>query len=203
MDQQKSKGLDIFEHVEGKVLAQDDEAIVNDSGILDLQPCVSPGERPTSRMAMRKKKAPKAEDSVLGVLCSWIVEHQIGMCKGLGTDSEHVAHRTIGIAVNLLLLLALTHLCFPRARRHTRKFFDLSYYDPTSGRYTLGWDDIFMVFYWVVVFTGLRVAVMDYILMPLAETANITKKKERIRFAEQAWISIYDGAFWSLGMVWT
>ena len=58
-----------------------------------------------------------------------------------------------------------------------------------------------MVFYWIVVFTGLRVAVMDYILMPLAEAANISKKKERIRFAEQAWIFIYDGAFWSLGMV--
>ena len=103
--------------------------------------------------------------------------------------------------MNLLLLLGLTHICFPRARRHTRKFFDLSYHNSATGRYALGWDDIFMVFHWIVVFTGLRVAVMEYILLPLAENAGIGKKKERIRFAEQAWIFIYAGAFWSLGMV--
>ena len=81
MDQQFSKGLDTFERVEEKVLAQGDRAIVHNSGILDLEPHVSSGERPPSRTALRKKKGPKAEDSVLGVLCSWIVEHQIGICK--------------------------------------------------------------------------------------------------------------------------
>ena len=65
----------------------------------------------------------------------------------------------------------------------------------------MGWDDMFMVFHWIVVFTGLRVAVMDYVLVPLAEYAGIEKKKERVRFAEQAWIFLYPGAFWSLGMV--
>jgi len=65
----------------------------------------------------------------------------------------------------------------------------------------LGWDDIFMVFYWITVFTGLRAAVMDYLLVPLAQRAGIGKKKEKVRFAEQAWIFIYYGAFWSLGMV--
>ena len=103
--------------------------------------------------------------------------------------------------MNLLLLLGLTHICFPRARRHTRKFFDLSYHNEATGRYALGWDDVFMVFHWIVVFTGLRVAVMEYILLPLAEYAGIGKKKERIRFAEQAWIFLYASAFWSLGMV--
>lgn len=58
-----------------------------------------------------------------------------------------------------------------------------------------------MVFHWIVVFTGLRVAVMDYILVPLAQAGGIAKKKERNRFAEQAWILTYAGAFWSLGMV--
>lgn len=106
-----------------------------------------------------------------------------------------------GLAVNLLILLALTHLCFPRARRHTRKFFQLSYYNPVSGKYTLGWDDLPLVLYWIVVFTGLRAAVMDYVLEPLAFMAGIEKKKEKVRFAEQAWIFLYDTAFWSLGMV--
>ena len=81
MEKQFSAGLDTYERVEEKVLTQDDGATIHDAGILDLQPCVSPGERLPSRTAVRKKKGPKAEDSVLGVLCSWIVEHQIGRCK--------------------------------------------------------------------------------------------------------------------------
>ncbi len=50
-------------------------------------------------------------------------------------------------------------------------------------------------------FTGLRAAVMDYILVPIAQMAGILKKKEIVRFAEQAWIFVYYTAFWSLGMV--
>ena len=107
-----------------------------------------------------------------------------------------------GVAVNLLMLLALTHMCFPRARRHTRKFFQLSYFNPSSGKYTLGWDDLPLVFYWIIVFTGLRATVMDYVLVPLAQLAGIEKKKEKVRFAEQAWIFLYSSAFWSLGMVY-
>ena len=103
--------------------------------------------------------------------------------------------------MNLLVLLALTHICFPRARRHSRKFFRLSYYNPSSGKYAIGWDDLPLVFYWIIVFTGLRVAVMNYILEPLAHLANIHKKKDKVRFAEQAWVFIYDTAFWCLGMV--
>lgn len=107
----------------------------------------------------------------------------------------------LGLATNLLSLLVLAHLCFPRSRKQTRKFFSLSYYNASSGHYTLGWDDIFMVFYWIIIFTGMRAVVMDYLLVPLAQRAGIGKKKEMVRFAEQGWIFIYDGAFWSLGMV--
>ena len=103
--------------------------------------------------------------------------------------------------MNLLLLLGLTHVCFPRARRHTWKFLNLSYYNQESGRYSIGWDDSFLVMHWIVVFTGLRVFVMEYIMSPLAKKAGIHKKKERTRFAEQAWIYVYYGLFWSLGMV--
>ena len=58
-----------------------------------------------------------------------------------------------------------------------------------------------MVSFWIIVFTGLRVAVMDYLLVPLAQKVGISKKKEKIRFAEQAWILLYPSLFWSLGMV--
>lgn len=104
--------------------------------------------------------------------------------------------------MNLLMLLALTHICFPRARRQTRKFFQLSYLNEPSGKYALGWDDLPHVLYWIVVFTGLRAAVMDYILAPLAQMAGIERTKEKVRFAEQAWICVYATAFWSLGMVY-
>lgn len=106
-----------------------------------------------------------------------------------------------GLSVNLLLLLCLTHLCIPRARRHTRKFFELSYYNSDSGEYFAGWDDAWMVFYWIVVFTGLRTAVMDYVLLPIVKEGVVRTKKDQTRFAEQAWLLVYYSVFWPLGMV--
>lgn len=106
-----------------------------------------------------------------------------------------------GLAVNLLLLLFMTHICFPRARPHTRKFFALSCYNPLSSKYTLGQDDLCMVTFWIVALTGLRAAVMDYVLAPIAQASGIKKQKERVRFAEQAWIFIYGTVIFSLGLV--
>jgi acyl-CoA-dependent ceramide synthase len=114
---------------------------------------------------------------------------------------EKKADQKIGLSVNLLMLLFLTHLCFPRARRHTRKFFELSYYNPESGEYRAGWNDAWMVSYWIVVFTGLRAAVMDYILTPLAKKCGIKTERDQTRFAEQTWLLVYYSVFWSLGMV--
>ncbi|KAI9676122.1 MAG: sphingosine N-acyltransferase lag1 [Caeruleum heppii] len=57
-----------------------------------------------------------------------------------------------------------------------------------------------MVFYWIILFTGLRAGVMDFILLPLARWGGVGSKKGRIRFAEQAWLLLYYGVFWSLGM---
>jgi hypothetical protein len=106
-----------------------------------------------------------------------------------------------GLAVNLLMLLCLTHLCFPRARRHTRKFFELSYYNSESGEYCAGWNDAWMVSYWIVVFTGLRAAVLDYLLLPMAKKGGVKTKRDQTRFAEQAWLLVYYTVFWPLGMV--
>jgi acyl-CoA-dependent ceramide synthase len=58
-----------------------------------------------------------------------------------------------------------------------------------------------MVFYWIVVFTGLRAAVMDYILMPIAKKGGVKKERDQTRFAEQAWLLVYYSVFWTLGVV--
>ena len=58
-----------------------------------------------------------------------------------------------------------------------------------------------MVVYSIVALTGLRAFTLDYILVPLAQFAGVSKRKEKLRFAEQAWVLIYDSIFWSLGMV--
>ena len=108
---------------------------------------------------------------------------------------------TVGLSVNLLALLALTHLCFPRARRHTRKFTQLSYFNPETNEYTIGWDDACFVFHWIVLFSGLRAAAIDYILVPFAQWGGIEKKKDLTRFAEQAWLLIYYIFFIPIGVV--
>jgi acyl-CoA-dependent ceramide synthase len=107
----------------------------------------------------------------------------------------------LGLAVNLLMLLGLTHISFPRARQHTRQFFELSYYNPESDEYCIGWSDAWLVVYWIVIFTGLRAAVMDYILLPFAKAGGVKTERDQTRFAEQSWLLIYDSIFWSLGMV--
>lgn len=155
-----------------------------------------------TRKVNSRRKGRKKDASFIAAICAWIVEHQIGRSRWHGCSvSDALLTICLGLATNLLSLLVLTHLCFPRSRRQTRKFFGLSYYNASSGQYTLGWDDIFLVFYWIVIFTGLRAAAMDYLLAPLAQRAGIGKKKEMVRFAEQAWIFIYYGGCWSLGMV--
>ena len=106
-----------------------------------------------------------------------------------------------GISVNLLLLLALAHICFPRARRYSRKFFEMSGYDPSNNTYVQTWDDAYYVFFWVVLITGARAATMDFVLKPFAEWGGIRTKKVRTRFAEQGWMFVYYSGFWSLGMV--
>ena len=91
-------------------------------------------------------------------------------------------------------------MTFPSAQHHTRKFFRISYYNPETGLYALGWDDIWFVFYWIIVCTGARCSVMDYALVPLARWAGIKKKKAQVRFAEQGWMVLCYGTLWCFGM---
>ncbi|KAI6250731.1 Sphingosine N-acyltransferase-like protein [Erysiphe necator] len=132
--------------------------------------------------AFENQKYVTQEKGPMEIVCGWIVEHQIGL------------------PINLLALLFLTHICFPRARCHTRKFFQLSYYNPESAQYGVGFNDAWMVLYWMVVFTGLRAAVINYGMMELAKKGGIKVKRDQTRFAEQAWLLVYYLVFWSLGM---
>ena len=154
-----------------------------------------------ARTMIIKRKAKRKDDGPLEIVCGWIVEHQIGMLTFPLTQLREPLTDGPGLSVNLLMLLALTHMCFPRARRHTRKFFELSYYNPESGEYCAGWNDAWMVSYWIIVFTGLRAAVMDYALLPLAKKGGVKTEKDQTRFAEQAWLLVYYSVFWTLGMV--
>ncbi|KAF1953439.1 longevity-assurance protein-like protein [Byssothecium circinans] len=135
-----------------------------------------------AQKAKRKTKTKPAEDSLLGYLCAQVCDHQFG------------------ISVNLLLLLFLTHIFFPRARRRTSRFFRLSYYNPETEKYGCGTDDLYYVVLCLVTFTGLRVAVMEYVLDHLARRSGIKTKKGLERFKEQAWLICYCVCSWSLGM---
>lgn len=152
-----------------------------------------------------KRKIRRKDDGPMEIVCGWITEHQIGMtiyfffcAKKRGKLANW---KTIGLSINLLMLLALTHLCFPRARRHTFKFFYLSYYNPETGQYYSGWNDAFVVFFCITVFTGLRAAVMNYVLLPLAKKGGVKTARDQTRFCEQAWLLVYLSFTWTLGMV--
>jgi acyl-CoA-dependent ceramide synthase len=77
----------------------------------------------------------------------------------------------------------------------------LSYYNPETNKYACGTDDLPFVLLWVVIFTGMRVLIMEYFLDPLARLGGIKSRKGLNRFKEQAWLIVYYTASWSLGMV--
>lgn len=125
----------------------------------------------------------------------------INSVRTSGASENHNADYCPAIAVNLLCLLFLLHIAFPGARNHTQKFSGLSYYNEKTGDYALGRDDALFVCFWIILLTGLRAGVIDYILIPVAAWAGIDKQKEKVRFAEQAWLLCHHGTSWACGMV--
>jgi acyl-CoA-dependent ceramide synthase len=107
------------------------------------------------------------------------------------------------LAFSLLALLGLTHHLIPDAQPHTTKFFTLSYYNRSSGKYSNGKDDVFLIMIFIVLFTGLRAAVMKYLLVPFAKMSGVRKNKDLTRFSEQSWMLCYYGISWTIGMVLT
>ncbi|KAI1410309.1 longevity assurance proteins LAG1/LAC1 [Hypoxylon sp. FL1857] len=101
---------------------------------------------------------------------------------------------------NLIALLFLTRACVPRARPFTSKFFTLSYYNVKTGKYASGHDDVYFIAFCIVLFTGIRAGLMQYVLAPLARHWGVSSKKDVTRFSEQGWMLMYNAVFWSLGM---
>lgn len=89
---------------------------------------------------------------------------------------------------------------FPQTRIHTRKFLLLSYPSSAPQLYTQGIDDIYFVLAWVVNFTAIRAFAIERILRPIAGPLGVDAKSA-LRFAEQGWLVLYYGYFWTLGMV--
>jgi acyl-CoA-dependent ceramide synthase len=105
------------------------------------------------------------------------------------------------MSLALISILAATYALFPHLRPEVQKFYEIQYYNPQTGLYAKGPDDLYLVFFWIVLFTFLRSSVLDYVLVPLARCGGINTRKGVVRFSEQAWLVIYYGAFWGVGMV--
>ena len=166
------------QHSEARYFQSNPLISKGDAQFDSLSPCIGGGSAKSS-----KRRAKRKQQGVVDVCCSFIVEHQV----------------TISLA--LLSLLASIHLSFPSLRHHTRKYFELQYYNAASGQYMRGPDDIYYVLTWIVIFTGLREVVMTRLLRPLAQTVGIREPKKNTRFTEQAWLVIYYTIFWSIGVV--
>lgn len=107
---------------------------------------------------------------------------------------------TVGISLTILSTLLAVHNLYPSLRPYTTPFFQLSYYDPSTEAYVQGLDDIYFVISAAIAFTAIRAIVIDWIFQPFARYLGL-KKKASVRFAEQAWLILYYGFFWSFGMV--
>jgi acyl-CoA-dependent ceramide synthase len=86
-------------------------------------------------------------------------------------------------------------------RPYTSKFFLLSYYNPRTGKYGAGFDDLYFITFCIALFTGLRAGVMDYVLAHIARLGGLYKEKEITRFSEQAWLTTWCFVVWPVGMV--
>ena len=121
-------------------------------------------------------------------------------CAGTRAIADNTVNST-GLSFNLIALLFLAHICISSAQPYTSKFFTLSHYNPNTGKYAAGHDDFYFITFCIVLFTGLRAGLMEYVLAPLAKLWGISKRKEVTRFSEQGWILIYYNVFCPLGIV--
>ena len=129
-------------------------------GVEDIALCASPAGFRTRK---QKGQLPEKE-SIGGMLCKAMVDHQLG------------------ISLNLILLGTLTYLLFPSLRERVGAFFTLQYQTGKSGEFSIGPRDTYLVAGYVALFTGLRAACLDYVLLPLAGMLGIKQKKTKVRY---------------------
>lgn len=170
------------------------------------------------------RRVRRKDEGIWKPFSRWFVENQVGACFRMpcfvqwraAPSSYTRSYRSfllssyrfanlfsfrLGLSLNLLSLLFLAHACIPKARLQTTKFFHLSYLNERSGKYATGFDDLYLIAFFIVLFTGLRAGTMEYILAPFGRLNGITKRKDLTRFSEQAWLLIYYAVFWPTGVV--
>jgi hypothetical protein len=131
----------------------------NRGGVEDIALCASPAGFLTT-----KSRGHTERESIGGMLRKAMVNHQLG------------------ISLNLILLVTLTYILFPSLRERVGSFFTLQYPTGKMGEFSIGPRDVYLVAGYVVLFTGLRAAFMDYLLLPLAGLMGIRSKKLRVRY---------------------
>jgi hypothetical protein len=125
----------------------------------------------------------------------WQQSLRLDRSNSTKTLREELLEHQSGVCVNIMLVIFLSYLLFQDLRNRTGGFFMLSY--PLESLYGIGTRDFKLVFGFMTFFTAARVAVMDYVLKPLAVKLGVTKPKTQTRFAEQSYMIIYYTIFWS------
>ncbi|ORX54088.1 longevity assurance proteins LAG1/LAC1 [Hesseltinella vesiculosa] len=111
------------------------------------------------------------------------------------TVLEHILDHEIEITGTLLSGVFVAYLVgLPWAE----KCLFLSYRLGPNA-YTKGYNDIYFIAFWVVAFTFLRAAIMNYVYHPLARLVGVEASK-RQRLAEQGFAFTYCTIFWTWGM---
>ncbi|KAI5361870.1 Putative TRAM1-like protein [Septoria linicola] len=151
--------------------------------IEDVSVCASPGDFTSSTPRRRRTWTAVPDNESLGsALRKAVMEHQLGL------------------SLNFVLLLGMTYVLFPSLRDNIRACFTLSYASDVPGQYGHGLRDMYLVASCVIYFTGFRAFMLDYVLMPMAASCGIGRKKGRVRFAEQAYMLVYYAIYWFWGL---
>ncbi|KAJ2608681.1 Sphingosine N-acyltransferase lag1 [Coemansia sp. RSA 1365] len=131
-----------------------------------------PSKKQSYFEARAAKEAAAKQNTNFGKACSWIVDNQEGWT---------------------LALLALIHGYDRLVAGGTSSFVHLQHKIPgdSEGRYCCGLTDIYFILHWTVIFTYIRVVVMNRLLEPFARWYGVKSARKQTRFGEQGWLAIY------------
>ncbi|KAF2118618.1 TLC domain-containing protein [Lophiotrema nucula] len=115
-----------------------------------------------------------------------------------GPAESFTARHQIGVSASLLFVLWLSRAA--RFPSDIGGLYRLSYYDDISGEYGRGPNDFYFVLFWLIVFIGLRIAVMDYVLRPLARGLGARRSRDAQRFSERSYNMLYHLISFGVGM---
>ncbi|KAI8065615.1 TLC domain-containing protein [Gongronella butleri] len=100
--------------------------------------------------------------------------------------TNHLANHQIELPLKVIGAIVVAYFLQLPGFEH----FILISNERADGRYEKSYWDLAFLFFYVCVFTALRAAVMEYVLLPIAKFSGVPKKKFD-RFTEQAWYFLY------------